>query len=118
MEYKISELMELIEEDTVRLERRNDVSPQKIKETVMNKIHSENKTSSTPRRWGRTLLIAAIIVCLALAGAVAAGADPLSIFGQATEKQRLDAPMKKVRPAIETITGRTRHLPIDLGSLR
>ena len=91
MEYKISELMELIEEDTVRHERRNDVSPQKIKETVMNKIHSDNKTSRPSRRWGRTLLIAAIIVCLALAGAVAAGADPLSIFGQATEKQRQDA---------------------------
>ena len=73
MEYKISELMELIEEDTVRLERWNDVSPQKIKETVMNKIHSENKTSSTPRRWGRTLLIAAIISLFFAVSAFAIG---------------------------------------------
>ena len=73
MEYKISELLELIEEDTVRLERRNDVSPQKIKETVMNKIHSENKTSSTPRRWGRTLLIAAIISAFFAVSAFAIG---------------------------------------------
>lgn len=73
MEYKISELLELIEEDTVRLERRNDVSPQKIKETVMNKIHSENKASSTPRRWGRTLLIAAIISVFFAVSAFAIG---------------------------------------------
>ena len=73
MEYKISELMELIEDDTVRLERRNDVSPQKIKETVMNKIHNENKTSSTPRRWGRTLLIAAIISAFFAVSAFAIG---------------------------------------------
>ena len=73
MEYKISELMELIEEDTVRLERRNDVSPQKIKETVMNKIHSENKTSRPSRRWGRTLLIAAIISAFFAVSAFAIG---------------------------------------------
>ena len=73
MEYKISELMELIEEDTVRLERRNDVSPQKIKETVMNKIHSENKTSRPSRRWGRTLLIAAIISLIFALSAFAIG---------------------------------------------
>ena len=73
MEYKISKLMELIEDDTVRLERRNDVSPQKIKETVMNKIHSENKASSTPRRWGRTLLIAAIISAFFAVSAFAIG---------------------------------------------
>ncbi|HIR86988.1 MAG TPA: hypothetical protein IAC00_07610 [Candidatus Limivicinus faecipullorum] len=73
MEYKISELLELIEEDTVRLERRNDVSPQKIKETVMNKIHSENKTSRPSRRWGRTLLIAAIISAFFAVSAFAIG---------------------------------------------
>ena len=73
MEYKISKLMELIEEDTVRLERRNDVSPQKIKETVMNKIHSENKTSRPSRRWGRTLLIAAIISAFFAVSAFAIG---------------------------------------------
>lgn len=73
MEFKISELMELIEEDTVRLERRNDVSPQKIKETVMNKIHSENKTSRPSRRWGRTLLIAAIISAFFAVSAFAIG---------------------------------------------
>ena len=73
MEYNISELLELIEEDTVRLERRNDVSPQKIKETVMNKIHSENKTSRPSRRWGRTLLIAAIISAFFAVSAFAIG---------------------------------------------
>ena len=73
MEYKISKLMELIEDDTVRLERRNDVSPQKIKETVMNKIHSENKTSRPSRRWGRTLLIAAIISAFFAVSAFAIG---------------------------------------------
>ena len=73
MEYNISKLMELIEDDTVRLERRNDVSPQKIKETVMNKIHSKNKASSTPRRWGRTLLIAAIISAFFAVSAFAIG---------------------------------------------
>lgn len=111
MEYNISKLMELIEDDTVRLERRNDVSPQKIKETVMNKIHSENKTSRPSRRWGRTLLIAAIIVCLALAGAVAAGADPLSIFGQATEKQRLDADYRQEQYETTIAEGREYHEP-------
>lgn len=73
MEYKISELMELIEDDTVRLERRNDVSPQKIKETVMNKIHSENKAFRPSRRWGRTLLIAAIISLFFAVSAFAIG---------------------------------------------
>ena len=73
MEYNISKLMELIEDDTVRLERRNDVSPQKIKETVMNKIHSENKTSRPSRRWGRTLLIAAIISAFFAVSAFAIG---------------------------------------------
>ena len=111
MEYKISELMELIEEDTVRFERRNDVSPQKIKETVMNKIHSDNKTSRPSRRWGCTLLIAAIIVCLALAGAVAAGADPLSIFGQATEKQRQDAEYRQEQYEATIAEGREYHEP-------
>lgn len=73
MEYKISELMELIEDDTVRLERRNDVSPQKIKETVMNKILSENKAPCPSRRWGRTLLIAAIISIFFAVSAFAIG---------------------------------------------
>ena len=73
MEYKISELMELIEDDTVRHERRNDVSPQKIKETVMNKIHSDNKTSRPSRHWGRTLLIAAIISAFFAVSAFAIG---------------------------------------------
>lgn len=73
MEYKISELMELIEEDTVRLEHRNDVSPQKIKETVMNKIHSESKAPRPSRRWGRTLLIAAIISLFFAVSAFAIG---------------------------------------------
>ena len=48
MEFKISELMELIEEDTVRFERRNDVSPQKIKETVMTRYTAIIKLPALP----------------------------------------------------------------------
>lgn len=77
----------------------------------MNKIHSDNKTSRPSRRWGRTLLIAAIIVCLALAGAVAAGADPLSIFGQATEKQRQDAEYRQEQYEATIAEGREYHEP-------
>lgn len=88
MEYKISELMGLIEDDSVELAQYGAVSPDQIKEAVMRKINHESKKSNPARRYGRTLLIAAVIVCLMLATAVAAGADPLSIFGHAKEEQR------------------------------
>lgn len=88
MEFKISELMRLIEDDSVTLEEYDAASADKIKEAVMSKIHKEEKKTIPARRWGRTLLIAAVITCLMLAMAVTAGADPLSIFGHAREEQR------------------------------
>lgn len=88
MEYKISELMGLMEDDSVELGQSGAVSPDTIKEAVMLKIHQEDKKTRPARRYGRTLLIAAVIVCMMLATAVAAGADPLSIFGHAREEQR------------------------------
>lgn len=88
MEFKISELMSLIDDDSILLEEYDAASSDTIKEAVMHKIHKEETKSKPARRWGRTLLIAAVIVCLTLATMVAAGADPLSIFGHAREEQR------------------------------
>lgn len=111
MEYKISELMGLIEDDSVELGQSGAVSPDAIKEAVMHKIHHENKNAKPARRYGRTLLIAAVIVCMMLATAVAAGADPLSIFGHAKEMQREDAQYRQEQYEATIAKGREYHEP-------
>ncbi len=117
MEFKISELMSLIDDDSITLEEYNVASTERIKEAVMNKIHKEENKSRPARRWGRTLLIAAVVACLTLATMVAAGADPLSIFGHAREEQRYQQEQdEQFRKSLEE-RGEEYHAPDNLDTV-
>ncbi len=117
MEFKISELMSLIDDDSIILEECDVASADTIKEVVMNKIHKEETRSRPARRWGRTLLIAAVVACLMLATMVAAGADPLSIFGHAREEQRYQQEQdERFRKSLEE-RGEEYHAPDNLDTV-
>jgi len=88
MEFKISELMSLIDDDSVMLEECNVASADTIKEVVMHKIHREETGTRPARRWGRTLLIAAVVACLMLALGATAYAVGLSIHRQRQDELR------------------------------
>ena len=61
MEFKISELMELISDDSISVKSFDEVSPRRIKEKVLMEIHNTGRKPLKSRKLGRTLLIAAII---------------------------------------------------------
>lgn len=61
MEYKISELMELIRDDSISVKSFDEVSPRRVKEKVLMEIHNTGRKQLKARKLGRTLLIAAII---------------------------------------------------------
>ncbi len=88
MEFKISELMSLIDDDSIILEECDVASVESIKEAVMNKIHKEETRTKPARRWGRTLLIAAVVVCLMLALGATAYAVGISIHRQRQDEIR------------------------------
>lgn len=61
MEFKISQLMELISDDSIGIQSYDEVSPRMIKELVHCKIRGSGRKPPKARKLGRTLLIAAII---------------------------------------------------------
>ena len=73
MEYKISELMELISDDSISLSDYDEVSPRRIKEMVNGKIQGSGRKPPKSRNLGRTLLIAAIISAFFAVSAFAIG---------------------------------------------
>ena len=52
MEYKISELMEMIRDDSISLPDYGEVSPHRIKEMVHGKIHGSGRKPPNPGTWG------------------------------------------------------------------
>ena len=73
MEYKISELMELISDDSISLSDYDEVSPRRIKEMVLSKVQDSGRKPPKSRNLGRTLLIAAIISAFFAVSAFAIG---------------------------------------------
>ena len=73
MEYKISELMEMIRDDSISLPDYGEVSPHRIKEIVHGKIRGSGRKPPKSRNLGRTLLIAAIISAFFAVSAFAIG---------------------------------------------
>lgn len=73
MEYKISELMELISDDSISLPDYDEAAPRRIKELVHGKIQSSGRKPPKSRNLGRTLLIAAIISAFFAVSAFAIG---------------------------------------------
>lgn len=85
MKTTISDLMSLYTDDTVELTPNFAVSSDRIKETVMNKITYVNQKKA-PRRFARTLLIAAAAVLVLTAAVGATGLIDLSgIFGSTVD---------------------------------
>lgn len=73
MEYKISELMELISDDSISVKSFDEVSPRRVKEKVLMEIHNTGRKPPKSRHLGRTLLIAAIISLFFAVSAFAIG---------------------------------------------
>ena len=73
MEYRISELMELISDDSISIPDYGEVSPHRIKEMVHGKIRGSSRKPPKSRNLGRTLLIAAIISLFFAVSAFAIG---------------------------------------------
>ena len=73
MEYKISELMELISDDSISLPDYDEVSPRRVKEMLHGKIQGSGRKPPKSRHLGRTLLIAAIISLFFAVSAFAIG---------------------------------------------
>ena len=73
MEYKISELMELISDDSISIPDYDEVAPRRIKEMLHGKIQGSGRKPPKSRRLGRTLLIAAIISLFFAVSAFAIG---------------------------------------------
>ena len=73
MEYKISELMELISDDSISIPGFDEVSPRRVKEKVLMEIHNTGRKPLKSRHLGRTLLIAAIISLFFAVSAFAIG---------------------------------------------
>lgn len=73
MEYKISELMELISDDSISIQSFDEVSPRRVKEKVLMEIHNTGRKPLKSRHLGRTLLIAAIISAFFAVSAFAIG---------------------------------------------
>ena len=73
MEYRISELMELISDDSISLPDYDEVSPRRVKEKVLMEIHNTGRKPLKSRHLGRTLLIAAIISAFFAVSAFAIG---------------------------------------------
>lgn len=73
MEYRISELMELISDDSISVKSFDEVSPRRVKEKVLMEIHNTGRKPLKSRHLGRTLLIAAIISLFFAVSAFAIG---------------------------------------------
>lgn len=73
MEYKISELMELISDDSISLPDYDEVAPRRIKGMVLSKVQDSGRKPPKSRHLGRTLLIAAIISAFFAVSAFAIG---------------------------------------------
>ena len=79
MEIKISDLMDNIQDDTVSIKVQSIVSPAKIKEATMKKLH-ENTVPYKRTKKLSTILIAATIIVALLTGAAFATGVAQSIF--------------------------------------
>ena len=73
MEYKISELMELISDDSISIPDYDEVAPRRVREMLHGKIQGSGRKPLKSRHLGRTLLIAAIISLFFAVSAFAIG---------------------------------------------
>ena len=80
MEIKISDMMDYITDDTVPLQIKNMAASDKIKETVMKKLHTNNNVVKRTRKTS-TILIAAVLIAALLTGTAYATGIAQSIFG-------------------------------------
>lgn len=117
---KISDLLDVIEDDTVPIPEKDIIASERIKEVTMKKIHeneSENARTARPRRRLATGLIAAAIMLALVGTAVAAGQYWHAVDWNGREvEDMLEAPMATRPPDGQVVEAVDMDMEKELGA--
>lgn len=117
---KISDLLDVIEDDTVSIREQEVIASERIKEVTMKKIHeneSENARAARPRRRLATGLIAAAIMLALVGTAVAAGQYWHSVDWNGREVENtLEEPMATLPPDAQVVEADDNAMAEELGT--
>ncbi len=117
---RISDLMDVLQDDTVPIRERAIPAPERIKEVTMAKIHANstgNARTPRPRRRLATGLIAAAIMLALVGTAVAAGQYWHSVDWNGREvESTLEAPMVTLPPDAQVVEADDNAMAEELGA--